>query len=232
MKAILKSLANGLAWIVVVPAWLLYRLQAALIGTDRALPGWSQAFALLPGLSGVYLRRAFYRLTLARCDSDACISFGTIFSHPTAQIGRNVYVGAYCCLGDVTLEDDVLLASFVSIANGTAQHGTERLDIPIREQPGEWPRVTIGRDTWIGDRATVLADVGRHCVIGAGSVVAKPIPDYAVALGVPAQVVRFRNEGVQGSRGRVQEDDAERQQSQPKKPDSSQETNNPLHPEP
>jgi acetyltransferase-like isoleucine patch superfamily enzyme len=39
----------------------------------------------------------------------------------------------------------------------------------------------------------VLADVGRHCVIGAGSVVTKPVPDYAVAVGVPARVVRYRN---------------------------------------
>jgi acetyltransferase-like isoleucine patch superfamily enzyme len=37
--------------------------------------------------------------------------------------------------------------------------------------------------------------VGKHCVIGAGSVVSKPIPDYAVAVGVPARVIRYRNEG-------------------------------------
>jgi hypothetical protein len=45
-----------------------------------------------------------------------------------------------------------------------------------------------------GDRAVVMADVGRHCVIGAGSVVTRPIPDYAVAVGVPARVVRYRNQ--------------------------------------
>jgi hypothetical protein len=77
--------------------------------------------------------------------------------------------------------------------NGGSQHGIERLDLPVREQPGTWPRVTIGRDSWIGDRAVVLADVGRHCVIGAGSVVTRPLPDYAIAVGVPAKVVRFRN---------------------------------------
>jgi acetyltransferase-like isoleucine patch superfamily enzyme len=55
--------------------------------------------------------------------------------------------------------------------------------------------VTVGQDTWIGDRALVLADVGQHCVIGAGAVVTKPIPDYAIAVGVPAKVVRFRNHG-------------------------------------
>jgi acetyltransferase-like isoleucine patch superfamily enzyme len=82
--------------------------------------------------------------------------------------------------------------------NGGAQHGIERLDIPIREQPGKWPRVTIGTDSWIGDRAVVLADVGKHCVIGAGAVVCSPIPDYAIALGVPARVLRYRNNTASG----------------------------------
>jgi acetyltransferase-like isoleucine patch superfamily enzyme len=141
----------------------------------------------------VYLRRAFYSLVFPRCGADCCLGFGTVFSHPTAEVGRTVYVGPYGCLGEVTLEDDVLIGSHVSITNGAAQHGTERLDIPIREQPGVWPRVTIGRDTWIGDRAVVLADVGRHCVIGAGSVVTRPVPDYAIAVGVPAKVVRYRD---------------------------------------
>ncbi len=65
---------------------------------------------------------------------------------------------------------------------------------PSGNSPGSFPRVTIGRDSWIGDRSIVLADVGRHCVIGAGSVVTKPIPDYAIAVGNPARVIRFRNQ--------------------------------------
>jgi virginiamycin A acetyltransferase len=139
------------------------------------------------------LRHAFLGLIFPRCDANACISFGTVFSHPSAELGRNVYVGPFCALGDVTLEDDVLLGSHVSVANGGSQHGIERLDIPVREQPGKWARVTIGRDSWIGDRAVILANVGKHCVVGAGSVVTKPLPDYAIAVGVPAKVVRYRD---------------------------------------
>jgi virginiamycin A acetyltransferase len=78
--------------------------------------------------------------------------------------------------------------------NGTQQHGTGRIDIPIRDQPGVFTPVTIGEGSWIGEGATVSADVGRHCVIGSGAVVTKPIPDFAIALGVPAKVIRFRNE--------------------------------------
>jgi acetyltransferase-like isoleucine patch superfamily enzyme len=199
MKTSLKALACGVALALVLPAFLAFRVSALLVGRHRAFPGWSQAFSLIPGLAGVYLRRAFYRLVLPRCGADACLSFGTLFSHPTAAVGRCVYVGAYCCLGDVTLEDDVLLGSHVSVANGGAQHGTARLDVPIREQPGVWPRVTVGADSWVGDRAVVLADVGRHCVIGAGSVVTAPIPDCAIAVGVPARVIRYRQGASQAS---------------------------------
>jgi virginiamycin A acetyltransferase len=195
MKAIAKVVAQGIALCLVLPAVFLHRVARCAVGPEKAFPGWSQAFALIPGLAGVYLRRAFYRLVLPRCELDCCLCFGTVFSHPTAEIGRNVYVGVYCCLGDITLEDDVLLGSHVSIINGGGQHAIDRLDLPIREQPGTWPRVTIGRDSWIGDRTVVLADVGRHCVIGAGSVVNRPIPDYAIAVGVPARIVRFRAHG-------------------------------------
>jgi virginiamycin A acetyltransferase len=206
MKIMLKVLIETIAIVAVLPAVLIYRLGGSIQGREKAFPGWSQAFSLVPGLTGVFLRRAFYRLVLPRCEANSCISFGTVFSHNTAEIGRSVYVGVYCCLGDVTLEDDVLLGSHVSIMNGGSQHGIERLDIPIREQPGVWPRITIGRDSWIGDRAIVLADVGNHCVIGAGSVVTQRIPDYAIAVGTPARVIRFRNQ--QPSNGVVKEEAA------------------------
>lgn len=192
MKRILKTAADSLAILCVLPAFFVYLLLALVLGRQKAFPGWSQAFSLVPGFPGVYLRRAFYRLALPRCGPDTCVSFGTVLVSPEAELGRSVYTGVYCCLGAVTLEDDVLLSSYVSVLNGSAQHGIERLDIPVREQPGVWPRVTIGRDSWIGERALVMADVGKHCVVGAGSVVTRPIPDYAIAAGSPAKVIRYR----------------------------------------
>ena len=194
MKKTAKAIAGVLALVLILPCWLGFLFSSLLLGRHKAFPGWSQAMSLLPGLCGIHLRRAFYYMVLPRCDADSCLSFGVIFSHPSVEIGRSVYVGPFCCIGDVTLEDDVLIASHVSITNGSAQHGVARLDIPVREQPGTYPRVTIGRDSWIGDRAVVMADVGKHCVIGAGSVVTKPIPDYAIAVGVPARVISSRLE--------------------------------------
>jgi len=52
--------------------------------------------------------------------------------------------------------------------------------------------VTIGEDTWLGERAIVAASVGKHCIIGAGSLVLHPVPDYCVAVGVPARILRDR----------------------------------------
>lgn len=193
MSRLLKRAANALAFLVVLPAVAAYRVSATVIGSERAFPFWTEALSLVPGLVGQYIRRAFYRSVLQRCGDGACIGFGVTFSHATASIGKDVYVGTSCRLGDVTLEDDVLIGSHVSVMNGSRQHGTDRLDVPIREQPGVFEAVTIGRDSWIGERAIVSASVGRHCIVGAGAVVNRPLPDFAVAVGVPAKVIRFRN---------------------------------------
>jgi virginiamycin A acetyltransferase len=189
----MKSLANRLATILVLPAVFLHALSRRGLGSERSFPGWSQALSLLPGLTGQFLRRAFYQEVLSGCGTDACICFGVIISHVTAEIGHRVYIGPYCCLGDVTLEDDVLLGSHVSVVNGRSQHGIECLDTPIREQLGAWERITVGKNSWVGERAILMANVGRHCVIGAGAVVTSAVPDFAIAVGSPARVIRFRN---------------------------------------
>jgi acetyltransferase-like isoleucine patch superfamily enzyme len=194
MKEWFKAALDGLAWVCVLPVLVGYTLAAWIVGRDRAFPGWSQSMSLFPGLLGTYLRRAFYRSTLSECGSGSWITFGTIFARPTVRIGRNSYVGAYCVIADATIEEDVLIGSHVSIMSGPNTHGTGRLDLPVREQPGVIQHLTIGRDTWIGDRASILADVGRHCVIGAGSVVTRPIPDFAIAVGCPARIVGDRRE--------------------------------------
>lgn len=207
MRHYLKKAIDFFASLAVLPAFLLYRLAAALMEKERAFPGWSHFFSLFPGLSGVYLRRAFYRLVLAGCGPDVCLEFGTIFAHPGARVGRGVYVGAFCCLGEIVLGDDVLIASHVSVMSGPQQHGIERLDIPIRMQPRNRQRVSVGEDSWIGEHAVVMADVGRHCVIGAGAVVVKPIPDFAIAVGVPAKVIGYRNGLTEGTKNVRSQDD-------------------------
>jgi acetyltransferase-like isoleucine patch superfamily enzyme len=192
MREGLKALARGVADILILPALASYFVRRLMIGPNRALEGSSQALAILPGLAGEYLRRAFLRHVLAACDRTAAVQFGTIFSQAGARLDANVYVGPRCHLGLVHLERDVLLAAGVHVPSGGATHGTAELYRPIRDQPGVRRMVHIGEGTWIGSAAVVLADVGKHCVVGAGAVVTKPLPDFVVAAGVPAKVIRHR----------------------------------------
>ena len=60
--------------------------------------------------------------------------------------------------------------------SGRHQHHFIRLDEPIQAQGGTFEQVRIGRNSWIGNSTVVMADIGDDCVIGAGSVVVKPIP--------------------------------------------------------
>jgi acetyltransferase-like isoleucine patch superfamily enzyme len=192
MRDVAKAIAHLLATLLVAPSLVSFVVRQAIIGRNRALEGSTQALALIPGLVGDYMRRAFLVRTIAHCDRSATIQFGTIFSQAGSRIDANVYVGPRCHLGLVHLERDVLLAAGVHVPSGAATHGTTDLDRPIREQPGTRTLVRIGEGTWIGSAAVVLADVGRHCVVGAGAVVTTPLPDYVMAAGVPARIVRSR----------------------------------------
>ena len=192
MRELAKTAARTLAAIVVTPLLASYAIRRVFLGPNQALEGSSQALALVPGLPGDYLRRAFLARVLARCSPSATVQFGTLFSQAGARIDDRVYVGPRCHLGLVHLEQDVLLAAGVHVPSGSATHGIDDVTTPIRDQPGSRTLVTIGEGTWVGSAAVVMADVGRHCVIGAGSVVTKPIPDYSVGAGVPARVIGRR----------------------------------------
>ena len=194
LRQMLKSAANGVALVAALPVLASFKVRSVVIGRDRALESSTQALAILPGLLGQYLRRAFLSVALERCHGSAAVCFGTIFSQTGARIDENVYVGAYCVLGRVHLERDVLIGSGVHIPSGPNTHGVDRLDRPIRSQPGSLRIVRIGAGTWIGNNAIVLNDVGRNSVIAAGAVVTNPIPDEVIAAGVPARVIRRRGE--------------------------------------
>ncbi len=194
MNDSLKSVARGLAFVVISPMLLWFVVKRAAMGPDRALQGSSQALALVPGLPGQYVRRAFLSVAIARCAATSVVEFGVTFSQSEARLDDNVYVGPFCSLGRVHLERDVLVAGGVHIPSGADTHATDRVDMPIREQGGARTLVRVGHGTWIGNGAIVMADVGRDCVIGAGAVVTTAIPDHSVAVGVPARVIRSRGE--------------------------------------
>jgi virginiamycin A acetyltransferase len=195
VREALKSLLRGVAAVAVLPRLTMYWTMAAAVGRDHALEGATQSLARVPGLRGEYLRRAFLSRTIAGCHPTATVCWGTVFSKTGAAIDANAYVGAGCHLGLVHLEEDVLLASGVHVPSGAQTHGTEDPDVPIREQPGTLTMVRIGRGTWVGSGAIVMADVGSNSVVAAGSVVTRPIPAGVIAAGVPARVIRTRVPG-------------------------------------
>lgn len=190
-KRFLKAVATSLARLLVLPLYASFLGRSAVFG-EQAFRTSSQQLSLIPGFFGDYLRAEFYRLTLAGSGRAVQICFGSLFSSRLASIGDNVYIGTHCMVGNVEIGRDVLLGSAVHLLSGQSQHGIADLDTPIRLQERRLDRITIGDDTWIGNGAIVMANVGRKCVIGAGSVVVSDIPDLAIAAGNPARVIRRR----------------------------------------
>jgi virginiamycin A acetyltransferase len=191
-RAVAKWLARGAANLAALPLLVVHALKVPILGKDRALEGSTQLLALLPGLSGQYVRRAFLAWTIAECHPSATICFGTILSKTATRIGANAYVGPFCSLGSVTIERDVLVATGVYILSGGRMHGTADPTRSIRDQEGRFVHVTMGAGCWIGAGAVVMADVGRDSVVGAAAVVTTPVPEKVVAAGVPAKVIRSR----------------------------------------
>jgi acetyltransferase-like isoleucine patch superfamily enzyme len=111
------------------------------------------------------------------------------------EIGKNVGINDFCYLTSIhriVIEDDVRIAEFVSIRD--YDHEFARTDVPISLQGLRGAPIRIGQGSWIGRGVMVTSGVsiGKGCVIGANAVVTRDIPDWSVAVGVPAKVIRSR----------------------------------------
>ena len=111
------------------------------------------------------------------------------------HIGKNVYIGTGTCLhGHKGLEigDNCLLAQNITIT--PYSHRFDDPEKPIYTQGGFSKKLTIGNDCYIGKNACILyrADIGNGSVVGAGSVVVKPVEPYSVVAGNPAKLIRKR----------------------------------------
>lgn len=117
---------------------------------------------------------------------------------PAIEIGDRVAIRPYCSIvaaESVVIEDCVTLSSFTSVIDNDHTFGDD--DSSVLDQPLVTSPVRIGRGSWIGERTTILrgTTIGKQCAIGANSVVRGDIPDYSVAVGVPARVVGSTREG-------------------------------------
>lgn len=113
--------------------------------------------------------------------------------HSHITIGRRSLIGESCILrgqGGITIGDDVYLGTLVQIL--AVNHVFSDTTRPISAQGITAQGISIGDGSWIGSGAIILDGVriGKNVVIGAGAVVTKDIPDYCIAVGNPARVVR------------------------------------------
>lgn len=115
---------------------------------------------------------------------------------PELSIGDDSGIGICCEIyGPVSIGSNVMMGPEVIIY--TRNHRHDLTNIPMCEQGYLSPEpVTIGNDVWIGCRVIILPGVkiGDGAIIGAGAVVAKDVPAYAVVGGVPAHILKMRKE--------------------------------------
>lgn len=144
-----------------------------------------------------WLRCACAKHLFAECKGYANVEQGAYIGN-----GRNFYFLGNACLGKdfvnhcriVTVHGGLLMGEDVLFQGGG--HRFDNPDIPIDSQ-GDLPDIPleIDQDVWIGSRVIILPGckrIGAHSIIGAGSVVTKDVPDYAIVGGNPAKIIRMR----------------------------------------
>ncbi len=114
-------------------------------------------------------------------------------------LGRGSKIGINCLVHSesrVEIATDVTIAAYCYLLAG-GNHEFDRIDLPVLEQPSYHKGgVSIGAGSWLAAKVTVLdgVSIGRGAVIGAGAVVRDPLPDNAIAVGIPAKVIRLRGD--------------------------------------
>lgn len=116
---------------------------------------------------------------------------------PHIIIGDRCYIGYFFSIlagADIVIGNDVLIASNVLISSENHGINPER-DVPYMNQPLECKAISIGDGCWIGEKVCILpgVNIGEKCIVGAGSIVTKDIPDYSIAVGSPAKVIKRYN---------------------------------------
>lgn len=140
------------------------------------------------------IRRGICKPLFDNCGMNVNVERGARFGLGGGiSIGSGSGLGVNCLVhGPLEIGENVMMGPEVVIFTHT--HNYNRTDIPMREQGSNIAKVTIGNDVWIGMRAIIMpgVNIGAGVIIGAGAVVTKDIPDYAVVGGVPAKVIRYR----------------------------------------
>jgi acetyltransferase-like isoleucine patch superfamily enzyme len=111
------------------------------------------------------------------------------------HIGEDVFIGMFCVIdgtGGVVIGNGAAISYHTSIIS--ASHRYDDLAFPSGEQGFTALGIKIEDNVWIGANASILdgVTIGEGAIIGAGSVVTSDIPKFAIAVGVPARVIKYR----------------------------------------
>jgi acetyltransferase-like isoleucine patch superfamily enzyme len=111
-------------------------------------------------------------------------------------IGRGTYIGRYShiyAISEIIIGKKVLIADKVYISDNT--HSYKNIEVPVIDQPVQLSKkVIIGEGAWLGENVCIIgASVGRNSVVAASAVVLKDIPDYCIAAGAPAIIIKKYN---------------------------------------
>ena len=115
----------------------------------------------------------------------------TIGTNVVIRPGTMIHAETETLEHSVEIEDDVLIGSGVHIY--VENHHFNNPDVSIIYQGhSQAEKVTLGEGSWIGANVIILPGVtiGKNCVVGAGSVVTKNVPDFSIAVGIPAKVIK------------------------------------------
>lgn len=110
------------------------------------------------------------------------------------SIGSNTRIGiGNTIIGPVHIEDDVIFAQHVTLSG--LNHEYRDVNTPIHKQPIHTAPIHIKSGAWIAANSVITAGVtiGKNSVVAAGSVVTKDVPDYSIAAGNPAKVIKKYN---------------------------------------
>jgi acetyltransferase-like isoleucine patch superfamily enzyme len=155
----------------------------------------------LPGLLGMTLRWALYRLLFREMRSFAYLYPGVHVTHTyDLRVGRGFAVNTGALIdarGGITCGDDVIVGPNAVITS--SNHDLRQLDQPMASVDHVMAPVTIGNDVWIGALVVITGGVriGNGVVIAAGAVVTSDVADYKIVGGVPARVIGDRRDPVE-----------------------------------
>ena len=192
MKQLVKSTLNRICQLIVLPLAIPCKLEEWLFSrrSETVFHICTHLVALLPGLPGVFLRRAFYSLTLESCSLHCCIGFGSLFSHRSARVEKHVYIGNYSMIGSAYLGEHCLIGSRVSILSGKAQHVLDENGMWSPFSPERMTKVALVRNVWVGEGAIIMADIGEGSMVGAGAVITSNVRSHIIVSGNPARFIR------------------------------------------